>query len=116
MRRLFRLMLASVFLVALLPGPANAQGPMIPINLNCEEPIGDVTVEANPVFLWVPGHVTSNEGLVTHIVTGIFGFEKGQTNNAPGIDTVICTIVGGPLDGEPVEGFFVPGGPGGPPR
>lgn len=83
---------------------AAAQDPMIEIELECEG-IGTVTVETNPVYLWVPGHVGSNDGLVTHIVTGIFGFEKGQTNDVPGIDTVLCTTTGGEIV---VEGFFVP--------
>jgi len=90
---------------------AGAQGPMIEINLNCDG-IGDITVESNPAHLWAPGHVSSDDPEVTHIVTGIFGFEKGQTNDNLPFGTIECTVVGGPLDGLVVTGFFVPrGGP-----
>ena len=109
MRR-FAVALAVVGLMAFATS-AGAHGPMVAIDLNCEG-IGDITVESNPVFLWAPGHVSSDDAEVTHIVTGIFGFEKGQTNQSLPFGTIECTVVGGPLDGFVVHGFFAPvGGP-----
>lgn len=107
MRRLI-IALAAVGFMALATS-AGAQGPMITIDLDCEG-IGDITVETNPVYLWVPGHVSSGSAEVTHIVTGIFGFEKGQTNQRLPFGTIECTVVGGPLDGLVVHGFFAPVG------
>ena len=90
---------------------AGAQGPMVTIDLDCEG-IGPITVESNPVYLWTPGHVSSDDAEVTHIVTSIFGFEKGQAHNKLPLDIIECTVVGGPLDGLVVYGFFTPvGGP-----
>ena len=58
------------------------------------------------------GHVSSGGDEVIHIVTGIFGEQKGQTNQRLPLDVIECTIVGGPFDGESVFGFFTPvGGP-----
>jgi hypothetical protein len=111
MRR-FAVVIAVMALMA-VPSVASAHGPMIEVDLDCDGGIGAVTVEANPVALWVPGHVTSNDGLVTHIVTGIFGEEKGRTNQKLPFGTVECEIVGGDFEfliGELVYGFFVPRG------
>lgn len=112
-RRALFVVAAVLALLLAVPSAASADPPpVLEVTFDCD---GDmVTAVARAAFLWVPGHVTSNDEKVTHIVTSIFGFEKGQTNGAPGIAPrlVECTVVNGP-PGPPlvVTGFFVPGGP-----
>lgn len=106
-RRLRAAMVAATLATLAFPALTSAQGPMKTINLDCNGEA--VTLEANLVYLWVPGHITSGgDGAVMHVVTSIFGFDKGATNESLPFGTVECVVADGPLAGTSVWGFFVP--------